>query len=196
MREGPSSVERFSLEVSESLASFFYERVGEAQERAGAALTPEVEAYVVHLLARFVRETGVAGRHSPPLALQYLSARSQSGSARAQALRGVGDRALFISGAVPRSLDRTPVNVGYVRSIGESAYRGVAEGRRALAVFEALAAAFEAASEVIGDVVEPAQGGDLLGLYERWRRDHSRRDARALTAAGVILGARGSELVH
>lgn len=45
-------------------------------------------------------------------------------------------------------------------------------------------------------MVEPASGGDLLDLYERWRRDHSRRDARKLVAAGVVLGSRGAALVH
>ncbi|MCB9700301.1 MAG: hypothetical protein H6711_00250 [Myxococcales bacterium] len=186
-----------SLEIAGSLAAFFYEEIQEAQERAGAELSEEIEAYVVHLLADFVRRTGVAGRRSPPLALQYLSARGQSGTARAFALREVGDRALFIAGAVPRSLDRTPVNVRYVRSIGESAYRGIAE-RGALAVFEELADAFEDVSQVIGEVVDVDGEAprDLLGLYERWRRHGDPRDARRLVGAGVLLDARGSDVVQ
>ncbi|HRI07695.1 MAG TPA: hypothetical protein PKW35_07755 [Nannocystaceae bacterium] len=184
-----------SLEVRESLISFFFERVGEAQQRCRTTLATEVEAYVVHLLSDFVRRTGVAGRKSPPLALQYLSAR-QAGVGKTSALREVGDRALFIAGAVPHSLDRTPVNVRYVRGIGEAAYREVAEGRAALAVFEELAAAFGEASEVIGEVVEAGgeSRGDLLGLYERWRRHGDPRDARRLSAAGVLLGAHGSDI--
>ena len=187
-----------SLEFRESLTSFFYERVGEAQERTGTSLQVEVEAYVVHLLAAYARRPAVAGRTSPPLALQYLSARGQAGVGRAAALREVGDRALFIAGAVPHSLDRTPVNVRYVRGIGASAYREVAEGRAALAVFEELAATFEAASEVIGEVVEiSGEGqGDLMSLYERWRRHGDPRDARRLAFAGVLLDARRSDIVQ
>ena len=186
-----------SLEIAGSLAAFFYEEIQEAQERAGAELSEEIEAYVVHLLADFVRRTGVAGRRSPPLALQYLSARGQSGTARAFALREVGDRALFIAGAVPRSLDRTPVNVRYVRSIGESAYRGIAE-RGALAVFEELADAFEDVSQVIGEVVDVDGEAprDLLGLYERYRRHGDPRDAARLVTAGVLLDAEGSDLLQ
>src|SRR5690606_41872710 len=67
--------------------------------------------------------TAVAGRRSEALALDYLRARGQTGAARAHALRGVGDRALYISGVAPRSLHRTPVDVRYVQGIGEAAYR-------------------------------------------------------------------------
>lgn len=185
-----------SLEIQGSLTAFFYEEIGEAQERSGQTLSPEIEAYVVHLLADFVRRTGVAGRHSPALALQYLDARGRSGSARALALRAVGDRALFIAGAVPRSLERSPVDVRYVRSIGESAYRGIGDRRGALAVFGDLADQFEGVSEVIGEVVEVGDGGDLMGLYERWRRGGDPRDARRLIGAGVLLDAKRSDIVQ
>lgn len=190
--------ERRSLEIQGSLTAFFYEEIHEAQGRAGAELSEEIEAYVVHLLSDFVRRTGVAGRRSPPLALQFMHASGQTGSARAFALRRVGDRALFISGAVPRSLDRSPVNVRYVRSIGESAYRGIGEQRGPLAVFDELAESFEDVSQVIGEVidVDGEAPRDLLGLYERYRRHGDPRDAARLVAAGVLLDAEGSDLVQ
>jgi len=190
--------EHISLEIHGSLRAFFYEEVHGAQERAGKELSAATEAYVVYLLADFVRRTGVAGRHSEPLALQYLHARGQEGSARSFALRAVGDRALFISGAVPRSLDRTPVNVRYVRGIGESAYRGISERSGALAVFDELAENFAELSHVIGEVVdvEGEAPRDLLGLYERWRRHRDPRDAARLVGAGVLLDAEGSELIQ
>jgi len=187
-----------SLEIQGSLTAFFYEEIHEAQERAGKDLSQTTEAYVVHLLAGFVRRTGVAGRHSPPLALQYLRARGQAGSARSFALRAVGDRALFISGAVPRSLDRTPVNVRYIRGIGESAYRGISEQNGALKVFDELAESFEELSQVIGEVidVEGEAPRDLMGLYERWRRNRDPRDSARLIRAGVLLDAEGSDLIQ
>ena len=110
-----------------TLESFFFEEIDHAQKRSGRTLSGSVEAYVVGLLARFVRRTAVAGRKSSPLALDYLSARKERGSARATALRGVGDRALYISGVAPRSLHRSPVNVRYIRGIGAAAYREVAD---------------------------------------------------------------------
>lgn len=181
-----------------TLEAFFFEEIEHAQERNGTSLPDDVEAYVVGLLARFARRTQAAGRRSPPLAIDYLSARSETGSARAHALRGVGDRALYITGVVPRSLDRTPVNVKYVKGIGEAAYREVA-GIGALAVLGLLAEMFDDVAEVIGEVVE--LGGkereqDLLGLYERWRRHGDPRDAKRLIEAGVIIDADGSDIVQ
>lgn len=187
-----------SVHYEGTLSSFFFERIGAIQERRHTNLEPDVEAYVVYLLANYVRSTGLAGRRSKALALQYLSAKECSGSARAQALREVGDRALFIAGVVPRSLDLTPVNVRYVRSIGESAYRQISYGQRALAVFHTLADTFEEVSEVIGEAVDPVGEGEnnLLELYERWRRYGSTQDAKRLLHAGVFLDPQRSDIVQ
>ncbi len=189
-----------------TLESFFFEEIERAQERCGQSLSGDVEAYVVGLLARFARRTQVAGRKSEPLALDYLRARGQAGAARAQALRGVGDRALYISGVAPRSVHRNAVDVRYVRGIGEAAYRevlGQAHGAwgGALAVLGELAEGFEGVSEVIAEVVDLEAGAqahalDLLGLYERWRRDADPRDRRRLLQAGVRLDPGGSDQVQ
>jgi len=186
------------LALDGSLEAFFFTQVGEAQTRAGACLPRQVEAYVVHLLAAFIGQSAVAGRRSGALALQYLAARAQEGSARAQALRQVGDRALFIAGVVPHSLDRTPVDLRYVRSLGSDAYRQVSPGHGALAVFHELAEHFETAAEVISEATDGRGEGDrdLLGLYERWRRYGETRDARRLLAAGVVLGRDGSDTLQ
>lgn len=185
-----------------TLESFFFEEIERAQERCGQPLSDEVEAYVVGMLARFADRTQVAGRRSEPLALHYLRAREQDGAARAQALRGVGDRALYISGVVPRSVHRNAVDVRYVRGIGEAAYREVVERSQwggALAVLGELAARFEGVSEVIAEVVDVearAHAHDLLGLYERWRRDGDPRDRRRLMQAGVLLDTKGPDQVQ
>ena len=188
-----------SLSIDGTLESYFYAQIGSAQERSGTELPEEIEAYVVHLLAQFATRTGLAGRRSKALALQYLSARMQTGSARSLALREVGDRALFITGVVPRSMDRSPVNLRYVQSIGQSAYHQLSEQHRRLEVFRELATRFEEGSEVIGDTVEPGkqeEGAGLMELYERWRRHGCSRDARRLLAAGVLLDPQTSDIVQ
>jgi hypothetical protein len=172
-----------------TLESYFFAEIEQVQDRHGVQLSAEVEAYVVHLLGQYARRTQVAGRRSRPLALEYLRARGESGAARAHALRHVGDRALYISGVVPRSLDRTPVNVRYVAGIGEAAYREVAD-RGALAVLGELAERFEEVAEVIGEVVDLSDPApDLLAVYERWRQTQDPRDAKILARAGVLLDA-------
>jgi hypothetical protein len=180
-----------------TLESFFFEELEHVQERTGRALPTEVEAYVVHLLATYATKTDGAGRTSQPLALDYLSAKSRSGSARAMALRTVGDRALYISGVVPRSLHRSPVNVRYVRGIGESAYREVA-GAGALRVLGTLAEMFADVATVIGEVVDidRDEPTDLMACYERWRRSGDPRDAKLLVRAGVLLDAEGSDVLQ
>ena len=180
-----------------NLASFFYDAWEQASERSGREFPPEVGAYVVDLLSRFSRRTGVAGRNSPPLALEYMAAGKEEGSARSRALRDVGDRALYIAGVVPRSLHRSAVNVGYVRSIGEAAYRGVAQSGP-LAVFDTLASAFDDVSDVISDVIESEDEEvmDLIRLYDRWRTHGDPRDARKLLEAGVLLDPSGSDVVQ
>jgi hypothetical protein len=182
-----------------TLEAFFYEEIEQVQERTGRTLPPEVEAYVVHLLARYASRTGEAGRKSRAIALDYMDAKGQSGSARAHALRGVGDRALYISGVVPRSLHRSPVNVRYIHGIGESAYREVA-GSGALAVLGQLAESFAEVADVIGDVIDLESKGenppDLLALYERWRTHGDPRDAKLLLRSGVIIDADGSDVLQ
>jgi hypothetical protein len=178
-----------------TLESYFY---GELKA-LDAGLPLEVEAYVVHLLARYARRPGEAGRTSNALALQYMRARERAGPARAHALRSVGDRALFIAGVVPRSLDRTPVDVRYVRAIGEAAYGQVASPNGPLAVFGMLARQFEEIIEVVANIVEPAHSDqeiDLLALYDRWRNCGDVRAAKRLIVAGVPLGGPEPDQTH
>jgi hypothetical protein len=180
-----------------TLEAFFFEEIEQAQERSGTSLPTEVEAYVVHLLARFARKTHEAGRASRPLAIEYMTARAATGSARAHALRGVGDRALYISGVVPRSLQRSPVDVRYVHGIGSAAYREIA-GSGALAVLGLLAERFVEVADVIGDVVELGneRDDDLLAVYERWRRHGDPRDLKLLLRAGVLLETDGTDVMQ
>jgi hypothetical protein len=181
-----------------TLESFFFEEIESVQGRTGRTLPAEVEAYVVGLLARYARRTHAAGRASPALALDYLSARGKQGSERARALRGVGDRALYISGVAPRSLDRTPVNVRYVKGIGSAAYREVSDRNGALAVLGMLAEMFDEVAEVISDVAPLGTRGpdDLLSIYERWRTHGNSRDLRRLIEAGVLIDPEGSDTLQ
>jgi len=181
-----------------TLESFFYERISHSLAKRGEALEPEVEAYAVHLLVSFVQRHRVAGRTAPPLALQYLQAVERGPGA----LRDVGDRALSIAGIVPGSLERSLVDVRYVRSIGTSAYREIASRVPSLGVFDGIAAHFEKLEMVLGDAAgaaAPEHGDgsrDLLGLYERWRRTRSKRDEVTLTEAGVLLDPDGNDRMH
>ena len=181
-----------------TLESFFFEEIENVQTRTGRSLPREVEAYVVGLLAQYARRTQAAGRASPAFALDYLSAKREQGAKRAHALRGIGDRALYVSGVAPRSLARSAVNVSYVKGIGEACYREVSDRVGALAVLGKLAEMFDEVSEVIGDVVELGSrgGDDLLSVYERWREFGDDRDLKRLVGAGVLIDPEGSDTLQ
>jgi len=69
----------------------------------------------------------------------------------------------------------------------------------ALAVLGELATGFEDVSEVISEAVDldaKAPTNDLLGLYERWRRDGDPRDRRRLHDAGVLLDPERSDTLQ
>ena len=189
---------RLELAFEGTLESFFFEQLEQAQDaRAESPLGQEIEAYLVHMLAAHARRTNIAGRTSPALATQFLAAREQG----PVALREVGDRALYIAGVVPRSLDRTPVNVAYVAGIGEAAYREVAARKARLEVFARLAERFREIVAVLGQMLaldKPDKPGevDLLALYERWRRSNDPADASKLVAAGVLLDAKTADVLQ
>lgn len=180
------------LHFDGTLASFFHEQLEQARTEHDEDLGEEIEAYVVHMLAAHARRTNIAGRTSPPLATQFLSARERG----AAALREVGDRALYIAGVVPRSLDRTPVNVAYVAGIGEAAYREVHVRASSLGVFADLADRFRHVVDLLGRMLSVDDDGDLLALYERWRRGCDPRDTRRLLAAGVLLDPDKADIIQ
>jgi hypothetical protein len=184
---------RFELAFDGTLESFFFEQLEQAQG-SGRKLGAEIEAYLVHMLAAHARRPHVAGRTSPALATQFLAAREQG----ATALREVGDRALYIAGVVPRSLDRTPVNVNYVVGIGEAAYREIHVRKTRLEVFARLAERFREVVAVLGKMLalEKDEQTDLLALYERWRRSSDPADAKRLIAAGVLLDPVSSDILQ
>jgi hypothetical protein len=146
------------------------------------------------MLAAHARRPNVAGRTSPALATQFLAAREQG----PVALREVGDRALYIAGVIPRSLERSPVNVNYVAGIGEAAYREVHVRKARLDVFASLAERFREIVAVLGRMLalEQDQLTDLLALYERWRRGSDPTDAKRLVAAGVLLDPKSSDIIQ
>lgn len=190
---------RLELAFEGTLESFFFEQLEQAQDRE-RKLGEEIEAYLVHMLAAHARRPNVAGRTSPALATQFLAAREQG----PVALREVGDRALYIAGVIPRSLERTPVNVDYVVGIGEAAYREVHVRKTKLEVFARLAERFRDIVATLGkmlalDKSSLAGGGeqtDLLALYERWRRSSDPADAKKLIAAGVLLDPATSDVLQ
>jgi hypothetical protein len=136
--------------------------VRDGEERSGIELGESVQSYLVFVLMRYLRDGALAAHI---MALDWLEAAERTGSARADALRDVGDRCLLIAGRFPRLAERRRVGPDYFSQLGSGAYRGVAEAARAgyAALFAELARAFDAMVRVLDAL--PRRGAVLLPAW-------------------------------
>ena len=135
--------------------ALWQELVHDGEQQAGIALGESVQAYLVFVLMRYLRD-GALGAHV--LALDWLDAHEHRGTQRADALRDVGDRCLLIAGRYPGLAERRHVDASYFRQLGCGAYAGVAESARDgyAALFAELARAFGAMVRVLASL--PREG--------------------------------------
>lgn len=101
--------------------------IADAQDRSGQDLDETLESYLVFVLIRHLRETGL-GRNA--LALEYLRQAEQLPAQRREGLRDVGDRCLLIAGLFPDRARRRRVPVDYYIDLGSGAYRDLSQALR------------------------------------------------------------------
>lgn len=188
--------------TGESVEDFFHSALNSALDNQKIAATPNTVRYVVHMLACFMRSDRLYERTDDgyglkPLALIYADA-ALSGDlqARNEALRRLGDVALFIAGLFSQSLNRKVVDVDYYVAMGGGAYAQLSSslGRAprpeatAPQVFAELSSKFSEFVDALAEVGEDANfsgASDLLRTYEVWLRTGSVRAARRLRRAGI-----------
>lgn len=187
--------------TSRSVEDFFDGALRSALDNQRIEATPDSVHYVVGLLTAFSRsdrfyEHTEHGYGLKPLATMYGDAVfSKSTSDRAQALRRLGDVALFISGLFSNSLNRKLVDVDYYIAMGGGAYAqlssSLSSNRRETAlapVFDELSEKFKAFVDALAEVGEDAHfnnDADLLRSYELWLRTGSRRAEKQLRKKGL-----------
>ena len=122
-------------------AELWQSLVHEAGERLHAPLDESRESYLVFVLLRYQRDDSLLAR---TLALEWFAAQANVGSARADALRDVGDRCLLIAGLYPGLAERRRVGIDYFIDLGSGAYLEVAQASRNAyaALFEELARSY------------------------------------------------------
>lgn len=195
-----------------NVEAFFYGMVGDAVHNQGVEATDEACHYLVKLLTHYSQTDRLFARTTAGLALQPLAnlyteaVTTTSTEARNQALRRLGDVALFISGVFPDSLGRKLVDVDYYIAMGGTAYSYLSEVAEqserwhALGeIFDELAVKFSLFVGVLGEVTEQAhfaQNRDLLRLYETWLRTGSSRLFQRLQALGIHPVRAGSGQVR
>ena len=184
--------------TSTSVGDFFHHALNSALSNQHIDATQDTVHYVVHLLSDFSRsdrlyEKTEHGYGLKPLALIYADAvHSTDPSERWQALRRLGDVALFIAGLFSHSLSRKLVDVDYYVAMGGSAYSELSSpslhGTKLTPVFAELAYKFPDFVDALAEVGADANfnnDSDLLRSYENWLRTGSRRAARHLRGAGI-----------
>ncbi len=190
-----------ALIVDTNVREFFQGLVSEAVVKQQVAATEETQYYVVNLLVSFadtrtLYESTPDGLMIKPLAGLYGEAiNAPSGELRHQALRRLGDLALFVAGVFTDSLNRKPVDVDYYIAMGGNAYGYLSDTTRkagrwqALSeVFGELADKFPLFVDVLGEVCEHAHfrnDRDIMRVYELWVRTGSPRAARQLRKLGI-----------
>jgi hypothetical protein len=188
--------------------AFFHEQLVAAMNRQRVAASAFTEAYIVNLLASFLRGEGLPRREpgftETPLALLYTRALAASGRERARRLRATADTALFVSGFFADSLPRGDSGLGYYALLGGRAYARLGhehegDGRVSTRVFTELAARFRQFVDLLNDISERTRltgPSSLVKLYERWRETGSPRAAALLAAQGIVPAVGNETLLH
>ena len=202
-----------SLITATSVREYFSGALGAAARNQDLTLQDATSAYVINLLTEYCHTTALAavsdeGAHHKALASIYAEAvEADSPEQRNQALKHLGDVALFVAGIFTDSLNRKLVDVDYYIGMGETAYGHLHEAMQRrrdrfarTALFEELCAKFPALVDVLGEVSEMSgmkSNADVLRTYEIWLRTGSERARRQLERCGIVpLSASSPRTTH
>lgn len=187
--------------TSTSVGDFFHGALNSALSNQHIDAKPDTVHYVVHLLTQFSRsdrlyEKTEHGYGLKPLAMIYADVvYSTDPGERRDALRRLGDVALFISGLFSHSLSRKLVDVDYYVAMGGNAYGQLSDAGSLGAQRSDLSPVFAELSQKFTDFVDAlaevgqdanfSNDSDLLRSYETWLHTGSRRAAAQLRRAGI-----------
>jgi hypothetical protein len=159
-------------------------------------------AYLTHLLTDYARserlydhtEDGMIRR--PLVDIYRQASEAETTAERELALQRLGDLALFVSGFLPHSLQRSLVDVDYYVAMGSAAYGNLSDSispgtrvRALRSVFVQLSRRFIDFVDLIAETIEHGnqiRNPDLMRLHDLWLKTGSRRLARQLVECGVI----------
>ena len=199
------------LQTDDNLFDFFHAHVGRAVEDHGKPVSDEGAWYLTSLLVERAHPDVAAPEEAVDTLVELqLHAARGSRSQAIRAYRSLGDRALVTSGFFRQSLTRKLVSRQYYLDMGAAAYDTLAGLLRAAGfggpvvgegssrglddIYDELAHAFEACSEVLSEVRDAVRSddggqitdGDIVELYEEWLATGSPRIAARLARLGVV----------
>lgn len=184
-----------------NLTEFFKDSVDSALTKHKVKVNGHTAHYVVNLLTMFARSEqfyrGKGGRRdTKPLAFMLSDALdSVSIKEQTDALKRLGDVALFKAGFFAHGFASKAVDIDYYVHMGGNAYgslsdliRGTTMGSAYRDVFDELARKFQALVDVLGEISDTARvtnDRDTLRLFDVWRKTGSKRAERQLRNLGI-----------
>lgn len=189
------------LIVDVNVTEYFRKSVAMAVVNQSVDTTENTLYYVVNLLTRFADSNTFfqgksEGPRVTPLAKLYARAvEVKTEIERRQAMRRLGDVALFVAGLFSDSLNHRTVDVDYYIGMGGAAYGYVSESFKGRErddvyseIFSELAAKFTAFVDILAEVGEKSNlssNTDLLRIYEIWLKTGSERAEKKLRGFGI-----------
>lgn len=180
--------------VSAPLGAVLHDLVHGALETHRVDVSDETEYYLTWLLSDFLRAD--PERLSRALGLELLKVTELEASQRCRRLKDIADTSLFLSGIFLDYLESGLTAPDYVFEVGSTAYLrlGHGEGRNPMVepfveTYLDLGRRFERFVHVLAAMADSElfrSNSRVIGLYERWLRSGTARDAHRLVALGVI----------
>lgn len=182
---------------------YFREKLQTAQGQMHTNLDEELSFYIVNLLVEYITppqitEDGTentANIMDYPLAILLKHALEAPPRKRYQIFKHLGDTSLYMSGFFQDYFNRKTFDIGYYITMGQTAYYQVSSLAQEVdrdsaksGVYKNLSQNFGVCVELlscVSDVPGLRQNKDILGVYERWHRTHSRRLYQILVEAGI-----------
>jgi len=186
-----------SVDHTDNLFDWFQRRVRDARAQTGVDLSEDSTLYLIQLLSERARADD---DDDDDATLVDLHARAVHAPPAEQlrSYRELGDRALYMVGYFPESVERRSVSASYYVDMGSAAYHRTDQVfKRWFAnafgeVFSELAHRFRGAVEVMREVRRSCEDEPdaIMRLYMRWMESGDPDAAESLRAHGLVLPPR------
>lgn len=180
--------------VSDSIGAVLHGLVRDALAAHRVKVSDDTEHYLTCLLSAFLRTD--SERLSRALGVELLRTDDLEPARRYAKLKEIADTSLFVAGIFLDHVEARLPATDYFFEIGSTAYLrlGRSEGRHPLVepfvdTYMDLGRRFEQFVRVLSAMADAelfASSARVIGLYERWLRSGTSRDAHRLVALGVI----------
>ena len=157
----------------------------------GLPLSEDIRLYLTWLLVERVRSDRKTYEEDT-LAELYGRANRTSSTYAAAVYRELGDRALYVAGFFPESLDRSLVGTTYYIDMGSAAYYRAHQWMSTVfgSTFVDMATKFEDCVVLLETV--RGKEDDLEALYDQWVENPSEAAEKRLRRAGLVLPPKGT----